>query len=228
VWKTSLQLPYADQCVLLKTLGTSPGSAGLWTYACKISPASALNPQHAYENIVRAVQSALNLNYQPDESATNVNQVFFGDSSRPAWRLFVTKRKDSSVVLWIAPKLISTAVPFSEPAPTSGATIHDEIEKIRQGQFSPMPPAQRSTAGAAWGKTTMTVQNSTAYELTVFYDGPVSMRMTLAPSASQTIDLAPGAFHVAGRVSASNVLPFYGEETYAGSASYSESFYIAP
>jgi hypothetical protein len=72
----------------------------------------------------------------------------------------------------------------------------------------------------------MTVENSTAYELSVFYDGPVSKKLTLAPGASQTIDLAPGAFHVAGRVSASDVLPFYGEETYAGSASYSETFYI--
>jgi hypothetical protein len=40
------------------------------------------------------------------------------------------------------------------------------------------------------------------------------------------LELAPGAFHVAGRVAAANVLPFYGEDTYAGSARYSVEFYI--
>jgi hypothetical protein len=35
----------------------------------------------------------------------------------------------------------------------------------------------------------------------------------------------PGMFHVAGRVSASDVLPFYGEETYEASARYSIRFY---
>lgn len=89
------------------------------------------------------------------------------------------------------------------------------------------PPAQRSSASDAGvsGRTMMTVQNSTTYELTVFFDGPVSKKLTM-PGASQDVDLAPGTFHVAGRVAAANVLPFYGEETYAGSASYSLRFYI--
>jgi TPR repeat protein len=112
-------------------------------------------------------------------------------------------------------------------AASAEPTVHDEVEKIRSGTYAPMPPAQRSSvSGAASGGTTMTVLNSTAYQLSVFYDGPVSTKLTLAPGASQTIDLAPGAFHVAGRVSAADVLPFYGEETYIGSASYSETFYI--
>jgi TPR repeat protein len=106
-------------------------------------------------------------------------------------------------------------------------TVHDETEKIRIGPHAQMPPAQRSaTSGTVWGTTTMTVQNSTPYELTVFYDGPVSKKLILAPGASQVVNLAPGAFHVAGRVSAPDVLPFYGEESYDGSASYSETFYI--
>ena len=33
----------------------------------------------------------------------------------------------------------------------------------------------------------MTVKNSTAYELTVFYDGPVSKKLTLAPGALHTL-----------------------------------------
>ena len=41
------------------------------------------------------------------------------------------------------------------------------------------------------------------------------------------LDLAPGAFHVAGRVTATDVPQFYGEEAYASSACCSVPFYIA-
>jgi peptidylprolyl isomerase len=117
--------------------------------------------------------------------------------------------------------------PSLTPTAAAEPTVHDETEKIRIGPHAQMPPAQRSaTSGTVWGTTTMTVQNSTPYELTVFYDGPVSKKLILAPGASQVENLAPGAFHVAGRVSAPDVLPFYGEESYDGSANYSETFYI--
>jgi len=91
-----------------------------------------------------------------------------------------------------------------------------------------MPPAQRypGDVPGGSGRTTMNVKNSTAYELSVFFDGPVSQKLTLAPGASQDLDLAPGTFHVAGRVAAANILPFYGEDTYAASARYSVTFYI--
>jgi hypothetical protein len=92
-----------------------------------------------------------------------------------------------------------------------------------------MPVAQRSGSRGAGlpGQTTMTITNSTAYELSVFFDGPVSTKATLAPGASHDLELKPGAFRVAGRVAAADVLPFYGEETYDSSTRYSVTFYIA-
>jgi hypothetical protein len=105
-------------------------------------------------------------------------------------------------------------------------TISDEVAKIRGLPHVAPPPAQISTGGSAsYGRTTMTIKNSTAYELSVFFDGPVSTKVVLSPGASQDLDLAAGTFKVAGRVAAANVLPFYGEETY-GSARYSVTFYI--
>ena len=114
---------------------------------------------------------------------------------------------------------VPTVLP-SEP------TVGDEVEKVRSGRYAPMPPAQRATVSAPTvsGRTTMTVKNSTAYELSVFFDGPVSQKLTLAPGSSQDLDLAPGTFHVAGRVAAAHVLPFYGEETCAGSTRYPVEF----
>jgi len=91
-----------------------------------------------------------------------------------------------------------------------------------------MPPAVRSpvSANGGTGPTTMTVKNSTAYDLSVYFDGPVAKKLILAAGASQDVELAPGVFHVAGSVAAAGVLPFYGEDTYASSAQYSMTFYI--
>lgn len=104
-----------------------------------------------------------------------------------------------------------------------GATIVCYQSRLHQAFDIPVGNSSHVSLRGA----TLTVQYSPADELTVFYDGPVSKKLTLAPGASQTLDLAPGEFHVAGLVSAADVLPFYGQETYAGSASCSATFYIA-
>lgn len=190
-----------------------------------------------YEATVKLVQSVLNLPYQPDERAENVNRVFFADPSKPASRLFVSKASEDTIDISVAAVRSPGATPAAPDAalfrgvPTmmpTEPTISDEFGKIKSGPHTSMPHAQRSTASDAGtsGRTTMTVQNSTAYELSVFFKGPVSKKLTLAPGASQDVDLEPGTFEVGGRVAAANVLPFYGEETYAGSASYSLKFYI--
>jgi hypothetical protein len=123
---------------------------------------------------------------------------------------------------------VSSPSATSPPAPPE-PTVQEEIAKIRSNAHTPMPPAEvvvkRQPKG--FGRVLMTIRNSTSYELSVFFDGPVSRSLTLKPGASRALDLAPGAFHVAGRVSAPDVLPFYGEESYTASAEYSISFYIS-
>jgi hypothetical protein len=163
---------------------------------------------------------AQNLQLQETQKQSELNNAQFSLSMLPAFA------QPMGCSTYSVSQQAMPSSPVAAPAETS---VHDEVEKIRSGTYAPMPPAQVSSASpATWGGTTMTVKNSTAYELTVFYDGPISKKLTLAPGSSQEVDLAPGAFHVAGRVSAANVLPFYGEETYSSSASYSETFYIAP
>jgi hypothetical protein len=230
-WKTSLQLAGADRCALLKTPPSTPTSLSSWTFGCAFRASD-----EGYEGMVKSVQSVLNLPYQPDEKAVNINQVFFADPSKPARRVFVAKINEATIGISVVAVGSAGALADFNAAqfpsvPTilpTEPTISDEFDKIRSGPHTSMPHAQRSAASdaGASGRTTMTVQNSTAYELSVFFKGPVSKKLTLAPGASQDVDLAPGTFQVAGRVAAANVLPFYGEETYAGSASYSVKFYI--
>jgi hypothetical protein len=213
-----LQLQYqtASQKALQAEQAANLGSTGTGVLG-------ALNQTLRSANQIAAQKyqaDAQNLQLQATQKQSELNNAQFSLSMLPV----LTQPMGCSTY-----PISQQATPSSPAAAVAEASVHDEVEKIRSGTYAPMPPAQLSTASAAvWGGTTMTVKNSTAYQLTVFYDGPVSKKLTLSPGSSQEVDLAPGLFHVAGRVAAGNVLPFYGEETYASSASYSETFYIAP
>jgi hypothetical protein len=189
-WKTSLQLAGADRCALLKTPPSTPTSLSSWTFGCAFRASD-----EGYEGMVKSVQSVLNVPYQPDERAVNINQVFFADSSKPARRVFVAKIDEATIGI----SVVAVRSPGKTPAVPDAAlfhrvptmlptepTISDEFDKIRSGLHTSMPCAQRSVASDAGtsGRTTMTVQNSTAYELSVFFKGPVSKKLTLAPGAS--------------------------------------------
>ncbi len=240
-WKTSLKLVDAQKCSLFKTPAQPPSANSAWTFVCMFNghrdTAVGSGIDFSYEGMVKSVQSLLNLPYQPDEKAAGINQVFFSDPSKPAWRLFVARINEITTGLSVVavrsegtvPTVPSTALYSGVPTmlPTE-TTVRDEIEKIRAGRYAPMPPAQPSTdsSSSGSGRTTVTVKNSTSYELFVFYDGPFSTKVTVSPGMSQDLDLAPGTFRVAGRVAAVNVLPFYAEETYTSSKSYSVTFYI--
>jgi hypothetical protein len=105
----------------------------------------------------------------------------------------------------------------------SESAIREEISRIRtSGTYSPLPKSERAASQRIG--TILTVKNSTPYVLTVYFDGPVTAGAKLEPGSSQAITLASGRFQVAGRVSAGNVAPFFGEETYSGSVQM--TFYI--
>jgi hypothetical protein len=109
-------------------------------------------------------------------------------------------------------------------------TVHDSVEKIRSGRYEAIPVAQRVVVDGPGGSgsATMTVTNSTPYELTVYFDGPISTKVAVLPGGSRDVNLVSGTFHLAGRVTADDVLPFYGEDTYVSSAKYAMTFHIMP
>jgi hypothetical protein len=220
-WKTRIQLPDADRCVLIKTTPPGPTAAPLLTYACVFRAST-----DTYERIVKLVQSALSISYQPDESAVNVNQVFFSDRSKPAWKLVVTKTSNASAVLLrIMPQQSATSIPdvFLPPdaglsnttAQPSVLTIREEVEKIMSGKYTPLPPIQTTGVSASGnGMAVFEVKNDTAYTLTVLFSGPTERRLELAPGASISVELLPGSYKLVGRVNAPNVLPSYGEHLF--------------
>lgn len=226
-WKTNLKLAGADKCILLKGSPVAPG----WTYVCLFQSVG-----WSYESIVKSIQQLLNINYQPDETAVNINQVFFADPAKPRRRVFVARITDSTVGLSVVvlqpgnntPDFSKALRPVFEAA-VPKKSISDEVDTINSGPHQTAPNSMRAADGSGIsGRTTMSIHNSTGYELSLFYDGPISAKIVLAPGAVKELDLAPGRFRVAGRVPSTTVLPFYGEETYFASTRYSVEYYIGP
>jgi hypothetical protein len=99
------------------------------------------------------------------------------------------------------------------------------IDEIRSGNHSTMPPPQIAGRNAS-GSTTWTFRNDTAYTLSVYLAGPVTLSLVIPPGGARNASLQAGRYEIGARVSAANVLPFYGVRDYAGGYAYSDCFYI--
>jgi len=121
---------------------------------------------------------------------------------------------------------VSGPVGITPVGSVSRSSISNQVDEIVQsGRYTPLPPPQATTSGVS-GQTSISIENRTAYELTVMVAGPIERSLTVSAGGFQTVALPPGNYRVVGRVSASNVLPFFGTQSYAIATSYRESFYI--
>jgi len=231
-WKTLVQLPDAEKCLLMKTSRSTPSAPALWTYLCIFRPSIT-----SYERVVTLVQSSLTVDYR--RNALTTNEVVFSSLSELTWRVVVTKSTNpAAVMLRIAPQQLVTsppdssasAVPASRAAlPATSGAISDEIEKIKTGEHVPFPPIQpveRATGIALQnGLSALVVKNDTAYTLSILLSGPIEQRVDVAPGDSISIELLPGAYRVAARVNAPEVSPSYGEHVFDQSTA-GVTFYI--
>jgi hypothetical protein len=118
--------------------------------------------------------------------------------------------------------------PANVPANSTrtSADVESEIAKVlSQGQYSALPTRQVSQSGGS-GLPTLVITNATQYNLRILASGPTPGDYTILPGATQNILVSPGSYKIAGTVSASDVLPFYGTENYAAGTRYIYSFYI--
>jgi hypothetical protein len=114
------------------------------------------------------------------------------------------------------------------PNPTAAKSISSQIDQvISSGRYTNLPQPKTLGAGrGASGRSTLSIENRTDYELTVLMAGPVEESISVEPGATQTRDLPAGSYRVLGRVKASNVLPFVGTHSYSAGTSYSSAFYV--
>jgi|ERR1017187_6383508 hypothetical protein len=230
-WKTRIELPYAEKCGLFKTPLAPPASTSVWSFTCTFRTAG-----DGYERMVKSVQSVLNLPYQPDETAVDVNQVFFTDPAKPSWRLYVARMNGSSVgisVIAVGSAGATPTFPNIRPFPgpltqlPTAPTVRDEIETIRGGRYLPLPvPVSGSCVPHSGTGALRVVENGTLYQLRLLFSGPVDREVTISPGQKQSVSLPAGQYKVAGSVNATNVRPFYGEETYKDAEECAVQFYV--
>jgi membrane-associated protease RseP (regulator of RpoE activity) len=118
--------------------------------------------------------------------------------------------------------------PFGPPDAASAGASADAIDRIRAGQYSQMPTAERVGVAGPGASAGMEITNNTAYTILVHFKGPVNRSLRIAPRESAHADLQPGQYEEAAEVLNSNVIPFYGKYSQESGASYRVSFYIAP
>jgi hypothetical protein len=117
------------------------------------------------------------------------------------------------------------------PAPSgyiasqSGGVASQINDVVKSGRYNSLPPSQ-SIGVTGSGQPSLSIQNKTAYELTVLMAGAVEKSLVISAGGSQNVVVPAGTYRILGRVKAANVLPFYGTQDYASGGSYRESFYI--
>jgi hypothetical protein len=108
---------------------------------------------------------------------------------------------------------------------STSTNIDSEIAKlIGNRPFEALPTRQAQTGTS--GTTSLIITNTTQYSLRILVSGPTQGDYSIQPGATQSITVTPGSYKIAGSVSASDVSPFYGTETYATGTQYSYRFYI--
>ena len=133
------------------------------------------------------------------------------------------------VLLPAAPRRDVSPPPSTPRAPVESVPAPDlvqrSIDDIRARPHGTIPAAQ-ATGRSSGGGTTIAVTNATVSTLSVFLSGPQSESLTLAPGATGHLRLTGGDYEMAARVSAPDVIPFYGTQRFASGTTYAQSFYI--
>jgi tetratricopeptide (TPR) repeat protein len=107
------------------------------------------------------------------------------------------------------------------------AKIDTEIAQISAGQHGYLPPAIPQNPEELEGKAELTIINDTSYKLTVLLSGPTTRSVILSAGGTEQITLDPGVYEIAAKVSAEDVIPYYGETTFEGNYLYENRFYIS-
>jgi len=216
--KPKLTLEGAERCEILNI-----DFAEIYTCNFLLLAKSKVERQNEYIRLMRLVEkataeSASNAVVESDDSRKENRHVDIGGVSvSESWNVQNYPLGNELLVEVFANKRTNVST-----ASVSGNVISD----IQQsGRYTEMPKAQR-VGSSGIGLVSIKVTNSTSYTLNLAYEGNASKTLTVAPHSTETIQLPAGSFKVLGRVSAPNVLPLIGSETYGPGDNMTIDFYI--
>jgi len=111
--------------------------------------------------------------------------------------------------------------------PTTSPSIQTEIDAIqRGGRYTALPKVVAEVRrDVPPGMCMQTVENRTAYSLTLLFGGPSEREVTIPAGSQQQIQLPIGLYKMVGRVPG-NVLPYFGEQRCDSGMGYPSKFEI--
>lgn len=249
-WKTSVPLPGADKCSLVAVYSLGKIRPDRYHYRCYVAFADGPNPLlDRYDALIKLVGQATQWSLEPiPVTAPGSHSVAFrgplGLKSphvtvmlAPAPVILAQAGRNWCLTIYVFPvpppsiperPAAGSASPTGATESTASAqpTISQEIDTVRSGVYSPLPPIQSSGVPCRNGMCVFGVKNDTAYSLTVLFGGPSEQRVELAPSGSTSVSLLSGSYKIVGRVNAANVAPSYGDYVLDATSAGIE-FYIA-
>ncbi len=107
-------------------------------------------------------------------------------------------------------------------------SVSQAMQRISHGAHSLMPPSIMQQTSGPVGNG-MTVENGTPYALKIYFKGPISKVLTIAPHHSMGVRLLVGAYQVAVEAKSPRyirILPFYGRQQYQANAHYWLKLYL--
>ena len=130
-----------------------------------------------------------------------------------------------------APSFSRRTSPSVSSATAPAATSADDetrgaIERIRSSRHTSMPEPNKAHASGPQGQG-MTIENKTPHSLWVYFNGPVSRTVEVTANASIGVELAVGQYEVAAEIGGSDIVPFYGKQSYDPNAHYWLTFQVA-
>jgi hypothetical protein len=123
----------------------------------------------------------------------------------------------------------TTSTPAATQAARPNGDTTDEITRIFQsGRYQSLPPLQQTSGPDSSGAPRLTVRNQTAYLLRIVLSGAPGFRTTsVAPGASQSIELLAGTYKALATVDAAGVLPAVGDYSFGNGSEYSITYVIS-
>lgn len=103
--------------------------------------------------------------------------------------------------------------------------IDMQVANVYAGEHGTLPSMDQTGYGGG-PTSSVYIQNSTQYTLTLLYSGPDSKRVIVSPRQSSHVTLKNGTYRVAASVSDAGVRNFAGSESLRG-GSYSVEYYIS-
>ncbi|MEN8715372.1 MAG: hypothetical protein ABF384_10735 [Verrucomicrobiales bacterium] len=97
-----------------------------------------------------------------------------------------------------------------------------EVAQIVAGKHGQLPSSTTVSGPTGGENSTVTIENSTGYELTIRYSGKNSLKMIIPKDEKAQFQITNGSYTVAASVDAASVENYVGSEKFAGSSYFAD------